>query len=106
MGGTKYDQAKVRVELLPTAALEQVARVLGDGAGKYGDWNWAQGMRWTRLYGAILRHVFAWGRREDKDPETKLSHLAHAACGILFLLQYELSALGEDDRIKIRKENN
>jgi hypothetical protein len=63
-----------------------------------GDHNWRKGMAWHRLFGAALRHLWAWYRGEKADPETGLSHLAHAACCVLFLLTYELKGLGTDDR--------
>ena len=96
----KYDDNKIPVELLPTQALEEVAKVLAFGKKKYAAWNWAKGFKWTRLIGAAIRHIYAYQRGEDKDPESGLSHIAHAACCILFLLQHELSNLGEDDRYK------
>jgi hypothetical protein len=96
---TKHDQEKVRLELLPQEALEEVAKVLTHGAEKYGEHNWRKGMHWTRFVGAALRHLYAWqSGMEDRDPESGLSHLAHAACCILFLLVYEKLGLGEDDR--------
>ena len=99
--GTKHDSQKIRLELLPTEALEEVAKVLAFGAKKYDDWNWAKGMAYSRLIGAFFRHSFAWARGIDKDQETTLSHLSHAACCILFLITYELKGLGTDDRPKI-----
>lgn len=86
--------------MLPPEALTEIAKVLAFGAEKYGRHNWRKGMAWSRLLGAILRHLFAWMQGEDKDPESGLSHLAHAGCDILFLLTYELNALGTDDRYK------
>lgn len=99
--GVKHDQEKIRLELLPTEALEEVAKVLTFGAKKYGDWNWAQGMSWSRLMGAAMRHLFAFARRESNDPETNLSHMAHLACCAIFLLTYQLKELGTDDRPKL-----
>lgn len=96
--GTKHDSEKIRLELLPIEALEEISKVLGKGAIKYDDWNWAKGMAWLRLVGACLRHLFAFIRGENNDPETGLSHLAHAGCCILFLLTYVLKGLGKDDR--------
>lgn len=96
--GVKYDAGKPRMELLPFEALEAVARVMAFGAVKYGDHNWRGGMAWTRLLGAALRHLGAWARGEKADPESGESHLAHAACCILFLLTYEIAKLGADDR--------
>jgi hypothetical protein len=97
-GGTKHDQGKVPVELLPTQALEEIAKVLDFGKRKYHAWNWSGGFAWSRLIGAAMRHLFAWQRGENKDPESGLSHLAHLGCCVLFLIQHELSGLGEDDR--------
>jgi hypothetical protein len=96
---TKYDHGKARMELLPAAALTQVALVMEFGGRKYGDENWrSPGFKWKRLIGATLRHVYAFIGGEDKDPETGLSHLAHAACCVLFLLEHQTVGLGEDDR--------
>lgn len=99
-GGTKHDGEKIRLELLPTRALEEIGKVLTFGAKKYDAWNWAKGFAWSRLIGATFRHLFAFARGEDRDPETGLSHLAHAGCCILFLLEHVLGGLGTDDRYK------
>jgi len=96
--GLKYDTGKVPLELLPPEALIEIAKVLAFGAEKYGRHNWRKGMAWSRLVGAILRHLFAWMLGEDKDPESGLSHLAHAGCDILFLMSYEIQGSGTDDR--------
>jgi hypothetical protein len=98
--GLKYDTGKIPLELLPPEALTEIAKVLAFGAQKYGRHNWRKGMAWFRLIGAILRHLFAWMRGEDKDPESGLSHLAHAGCDILFLMAYEIKGIGTDDRYK------
>lgn len=103
MRGTKHDTGKVPLEYLPTEALEEVSRVLGFGATKYEPWNWTKGIRYARIIGAILRHIFAYLRGVDKDPETGLSHMAHAACGCLFLLHYEKYSPHLDDRYKPSK---
>lgn len=86
--------------LLPPESLIEVAKVFGFGAEKYNEDNWRGGFKWRRLISAVLRHVFAWLGGEDKDPESGLSHLAHAACGILMLLSFEINKSGQDDRWK------
>lgn len=96
----KHDESKARLDLLPMEAIEEVARILEFGATKYGAYNWRGGFTWSRLYASILRHLFAFWRGEDKDPETGRSHLAHAACGVLFLLTMVLERSGADDRYK------
>lgn len=97
----KHDQDKPRLELLSRVALEEISRVLAFGAGKYGEFNWKKGMSWSRLHGAAMRHVLAHMSGEDLDPESGLSHLAHAECCLMFLSEYEKKGLGTDDRNKI-----
>lgn len=98
--GIKHDTQKVRLELLPTCALEEIAKVLDFGAKKYETWNWTKGFKWSRLIGASMRHLFAFARGEDKDPESGLSHLAHLGCCVLFLLYHEKHHKNLDDRHK------
>ena len=98
LGGVKHDTGKPGLHLLPPEALEEIAKVLDFGSRKYDSWNWAQGFKWSRLYGSTLRHLFAHMRGENKDPETGLSHLAHVGCNVLFLIYHELHGVGEDDR--------
>lgn len=99
-GGHKDDQDKVRMELIPPELLEAVGDILTFGAAKYADRNWEHGMKWSRPFGAMMRHMWAWWRGEDKDPETGRSHLWHAGCCIAFLIAYEARGDGEDDRWK------
>lgn len=94
----KADGDKVRPELLPVGPMLAIAEVLTFGAKKYADHNWRKGFKWTRLIGAAMRHLFAYARGENKDPETGLSHLAHLGCCVVFLLEHEQRGLGEDDR--------
>lgn len=96
-----FDSGKSPVDLLPPVALMEVARILGYGAKKYGDWNWVQyaaEWTWGQLIGSTLRHIFAWMRREDYDPESGHPHLAHAATNLLMLLELVLSQKGVDNR--------
>jgi hypothetical protein len=96
--GAKFDGGKVGVWMLPTEPLEDIARVLDFGAKKYAAYNWTNGIKYSRIYGSLLRHLFAWWRGEDVDPESGLSHLSHAGCNILFLLQFARSRPSFDDR--------
>jgi hypothetical protein len=96
--GLKYDQGKLRYDLIPPDALEEIAKVYTLGAEKYGDRNWEKGLRWGRIFGAVFRHFIAWAKGEDADEETGLHPLAHAAWGCLTLLAYAKRNIGEDDR--------
>lgn len=97
-GGVKFDAGKLRTDLVPPEAVEAVATILGIGAAKYAARNWEMGMDWSRPYGAAIRHLFAWWRGEQVDPDTGKSHLWHAATNIFFLICYELWQKGTDDR--------
>tara|TARA_R110000764_G_scaffold103484_1_gene189120 strand:+ start:101 stop:583 length:483 start_codon:yes stop_codon:yes gene_type:complete len=96
----KSDENKSRYDLLPPELLEETAQVLTFGAQKYTDNNWATGASWSRYFSAMMRHMWAWWRGEDNDPETGYSHLAHAACCLGFLMAYQRRSLGKDDRVK------
>jgi hypothetical protein len=84
----KYDSEKPRLELLPARPLIEIAKVLTQGAQKYADYDWEKGVEWGRTYGSIQRHLLSWHAGEDLDPESNLSHLAHAACQLLFLIEF------------------
>lgn len=94
----KYDGEKVRLDLLPADPIIDVGKVLTYGAKKYSERNWERGLAWSRCYGATLRHLLAWHKGETNDPETGLNHLAHAACEILFLLEFSRTHPELDDR--------
>ncbi|UOF79059.1 hypothetical protein [Caudoviricetes sp.] len=96
--GVKYDQGKNRLDLVSTLAIEEMAWILTFGASKYKDHNWRFGMSWSRLIRAGIGHVFSFMRGEDNDHETGRSHLAHAMCCLMFLLEYQLTGNGIDDR--------
>lgn len=98
--GTKYDGEKPRVDLLPVYPLLEEAKVLTYGAAKYNARNWEKGFDWSRAYGALLRHLFAFWQGEDIDPESGLHHLAHAKCELDFLFEFTRTHPEFDDRPK------
>ena len=91
MTGLKFDSEKPRMDLLPPKAIFEVAKVLGFGAEKYGPENWRllENLQGRYTAGA-LRHIFAHMDGEELDPESRMSHLAHALCCLLFKLEIEL----------------
>ena len=96
----KFDDGKLPPHLLSTEAMNQTAAVLQFGADKYAAHNWRKGFVWSRPLAAAMRHITAFNAGEDKDPESGLSHLAHAACCIMFLLEFEKTHQELDDRYK------
>jgi hypothetical protein len=106
-GALKFDDGKPGMNLLSREALEQIALVMDFGKQKYDAHNWRKGFQWSRPLSAAIRHIMAFNDGEDKDPESGLSHLAHAACCIMFLLEFEKTHKDLDDRWKpAEKANN
>ena len=85
--GIKYDSDKLDWSLMPIEPLEEVLKVLMFGAKKYkrGNWKLVDDHK-RRYYNAAMRHLTALAKGEEVDPETNISHLAHAICCLLFLL--------------------
>lgn len=108
--GYKDDGGKDRIELVAPEAVFAIARVGTQGAIKYPERNWERGMKWGRLFGAAMRHLWAWwGSGEptstnfalgDLDPEWKFSHLWHAGWCVHALIALEERKVGIDDRHK------
>lgn len=73
-----------RFDLIPPGFLWALAEHFGVGARKYDDNNWQRGYEWSKSYGALQRHLFAWIAGEDIDAETGSNHLIavawHACC--------------------------
>lgn len=97
--GRKDDGEKLRLDLLAPEAILGIAGVLTFGASKYGDRNWERGIAYGRVFAALLRHLWAWWRGENADPESGLSHLDHAAACVMFLQAYTKRDMQQfDDR--------
>lgn len=89
--GRKFDDGKCRLDLIPFDCLWELAKVYSFGAQKYADHNWRKGMSFSRIIGAILRHIFKYIMGESKDPETNCHHLAHAVWGMFTLMSFDFS---------------
>lgn len=91
--GSKHDSGKPLMGAVPPNALLAVAKVLTFGAEKYGRDNWRQvASAETRYLDATLRHINAYQRGEAVDPESGESHLAHAVCSLMFMLELQEDA--------------
>ena len=106
MTGIKYDSEKPKMNLLPPKAIVEVAKVLTFGAEKYDAENWRKLDDLQNRYTAgALRHIFAHMDGEKLDPETGLSHMAHALCCLLFKLEIELED-GESKEEELRETDS
>ncbi len=96
--GSRYNDGKTEFSLVPLSALEDCARVFMYGRDKYAAWNWAKGMDWLIPYDCLMRHMAAWHRGEDNDPESGLPHLGHAMCNLVMLSQFARTYKEGDNR--------
>lgn len=104
LNAVKHDDGKADWSLVPFESLEGMVKVLEFGAKKYDGWNWTTngGFSYMRVMRSCLRHLFAWSRGEDIDPESGLSHIHHAMCNLLFISHYigNKDKYNKDDRQK------
>lgn len=96
--GVKFDKEKVDMDLLTPYGLEKVAQVMTYGKQKYGANNWRGGIAYSRLLAATMRHLNAYRKGQSLDPETGISHIAHAACNLFMLMEFEETRTDLDDR--------
>jgi hypothetical protein len=104
----KYDKDKAPMALVPPEFIEELAFCFGMGAQKYGEWNWRMDVddtSYSRTYSSIQRHLNSFWKGEDLDPESGLSHLAHAATQICILMMQQKECPDMDDRYKPRIYN-
>lgn len=97
-GAIKHDQDKPDYSLIPTEALDEIAAVWTFGQRKYAAFNWTKGFAWRRPLAASLRHIYAFLRGEDRDPESGLLHLAHAVCCLMMVITFYKTKTGKDNR--------
>lgn len=83
--GLKYDNGKLRLDLLPPEAIRALGNILSHGAEKYGPNTW-RGVSIERYEAAMLRHWLAWKEGETIDPESGLPHLAHMLTNAAFMV--------------------
>ena len=91
--GMKFSQGKPRWSLLPPDEIEEVVKVLTEGAKKYKDNNW-QKVDPKEYLDALGRHINAYRKGEKYDVGVDCNgkagdgyhHLAHAICNCLFIM--------------------
>ena len=85
----KADKGKLELSLVNPELVKAVAEVRMYGTEKYGDSeNWRK-VEPKRYIDALYRHLLAYIEGNEVDEESGLSHLAHMACNISFLLDKE-----------------
>jgi len=98
--GLRFNQGKLRYDLVEPRAHKDMVQVLTDGAIKYEPRNWQRGLSWTSVLASLKRHIAAIELGEDYDPESGRLHIAHAACNVHFLNAFYYIFPQGDDRPK------
>lgn len=80
--GTKYDNGKADLTLIPMEAMEAMARAFMHGEKKYTRGNFKNGLETTRTLAAALRHIYEKLDRVDIDHESGVDTLGHAMAAI------------------------
>jgi hypothetical protein len=90
---------KPPLDLIPPAAELHEAMAFGDGAGKYGPYNWRGNKVKASVYiAAAKRHLAAWLDGERLAPDSGVHHLGHARACLAILLDAEATGNLVDDR--------
>lgn len=84
----RYNENKIRYDLVDAFAHQKMVEVLTVGAEKYGDNNWRKGFQWLDVIASMKRHTEAYLQGEDYDQETGKLHMAHVACNAHFLTAF------------------
>ena len=94
------DAEHVRFDLITPIGLRRLAETCAEGAHKYGDFNWQQGIPASQMLNHAIRHIYLWlegDRSED--------HLAHSAWNILGVCHFE-EAMPHMIDVPTRKETS
>ena len=84
----KYDEGKLRVDLVPPEATVAIAEVLGFGVTKHEPRSWERGIAVSRVLASVKRHLLAYELGEDVD-ESGQHHFDHALCEMAMLVTYQ-----------------
>ena len=95
----RFNEDKLRYDLLEPYAIEQLAHVFTMGSKKYAPFNWLKGMEWSKMAASLKRHLAAFEKGEDFDKESQLLHMAHVAWNALALVSYYKYCPQYDDRL-------
>jgi len=112
--GLRFNQKKLRYDLVEPRAHRDMVKVLTYGASKYFDRNWEFGLAWTSVIASLKRHLAAIEEGEDYDFDPNCAgcktgycekhsgelHIANLACNAHFLNAFYYSFPQGDDRPK------
>ena len=100
----KFDDGKLRFDLIPAEVLESLAEIYTYGFEKYAKPQGKHTSDWdkvsvSRYEGAMMRHYTAWKKGEDIDSESGYHHLKHMfwnAGALVALICYRMQTNKKD----------
>lgn len=101
-GSLRYNTGKPQMSNIPPEFLLEMAKVMTEGAKKYGKFNYKKGNYMSVPYDSAMRHIFAFINGQNLDDETQCHHLAHAAVNLMFMYIYQKRNPEMDDREEMR----
>ncbi len=98
--GLRYNEGKLRYDLICPEQLKGLASVYTYGATKYSPGNWRKGQAYSTILASLKRHIAAFESGEDYDSESGCQHMSHAMwnCGALISFA-KFYPQGDDRRI-------
>jgi hypothetical protein len=75
----RFNEGKLRFDLIPPEAVEGLAGIYTMGAKKYADRNWEKGLKLMACFASLMRHAWKWAGGEDLDQESGMHHMDHVA---------------------------
>jgi hypothetical protein len=103
--GLKNDAEKPPISLVPTCAITGMANAFAYGAKKYSKHNFRNGLAYSRLVDATMRHLLAFVEGEDVDKESLNLHIDHALASLAMLKFMTVHKQDMDDRWKPNASN-
>lgn len=90
---------RLPMDLVPGTLVVHAALAFLEGALKYGKFNWRiAGVRASRYTAAMRRHMEKYENGQNRDPKTRVHHLASIIANAGILLDAELCGKLIDDR--------
>lgn len=95
----QYGDKKIPLQFIPPVAIAYMGIGLGEGAKKYGAYNFRDtSVEYMTYIGATLRHVLAMLDGEDIDPDSGNPHAAHAMASLAILVDQQTRGTITDNR--------
>lgn len=96
--GLRFNEGKLRVDLVPTSAIIGIANGLTIGLTKYPERNWEHGMKWTTVTASLERHFLDFKSGMDYDPDDGVLLIDKVLTNAAFIKEYYSTYLQGDDR--------